>query len=67
MNNNQTTNEYEFSDRDRQRAMACIAEAQSALGPLTRGQKRDLLIDNLTWLVRNSDEAERLLAQLEAN
>ena len=43
-----------------------IHRAESKLGPLTTGQKSDLILDNFEWIF-DSEEAHELLKMLEVN
>lgn len=45
-----------------QKARGIIAGAEAALGPLSDGQKRDLLMDNTTW---HSDVVRDVVAALK--
>lgn len=45
-------------------AASLITRAEQSLGPLTHGQRVDLLLDNLDWL-GSCDDAKALLTQLD--
>ena len=49
------------TQEDADRAYRLILSAQRDLGPLSRGQRRDLIKDNMPWHADRCEHAERIV------
>ena len=49
------------TQQDVDRAWKCVQEAEAALGELSRGQRRDLIKDNMPWHADRCEHAERVM------